>query len=144
MSANRPLITEEAPEVPPYPDVDAWLTYGWADLKAARTLYRAGHYMACAYHCHQVLEKGLKAVWTRYRQEEPPRIHNLLLLVSQLQDLKPPAAVIQAVLDASPHYVAARMPGIPSGDPNHYTRAYVRRLLDRVEEAWQWCLQKSK
>ena len=128
----------------PVPAPEAWLTYGWADLRAARTLYRAGHYMACAFHCHQTLEKGLKAVWTHHRREEPPRMHNLMLLVAHLKDLHPPETVVNAALEAMPHYVTARMPGVPPDDPAHYTREYVRRLLDLVEEAWQWCLQQSK
>ncbi len=121
------------------PSVEAWLEYGWADLTAARTLYRAGHYMACAFHCHQALEKGLKAVWARHHGQEPPRVHNLRLLAEHLNSLKPPPVVMEAVLEATPHYVTARMPGVPEDDPDRYTREYTRHLLNLVEEAWQWC-----
>ncbi len=92
--------------------VDAWLAYGEADLAAARTLYRAGHYMACAFHCHQALEKGLKAVWTHYRGEEPPPIHNLRLLLAHNGGPEAPERVVEAALMAGPHYVTARIPGI--------------------------------
>lgn len=126
------------------PSVEAWLAYGWADLTAARTLYRAGHYAMCAFHCHQALEKGLKAVWTRHRQEEPPRVHNLSLLATQLDGLDPPPVVTEAALEANPHYVTARMPGIPEDDLDQYTREYTRRLLSLVEEAWQWCSLNAK
>ncbi len=121
------------------PTAEAWLAYGAADLAAARTLYRAGHYMVCAYHCQQALEKGLKAVWTRHREEEAPRVHNLRLLLDQLADLNPPPPVVEAALEATPHYVTARMPGLPDDDDTYYTRAYVLRLLNLVEEAWLWC-----
>ena len=126
------------------PSVDAWLEYGRLDLLAARTLYRAGHYMACAFHCHQALEKGLKAVWARHHAEEPPRVHNLRLLAKYLDGLNPPPIVMEAVIEATPHYVTARMPGVPEDDLDHYTREYTWRLLSLVEEAWQWCSQNAK
>ncbi len=126
------------------PSVEAWLAYGWADLRAAQTLYRAGHYAACAFHCHQALEKGLKAVWTRVRGEEPPRVHNLRLLAEHLNGLKPPPVVMEAVLEATPHYVTARMPGVPGGELDRYTREYTLHLLTLVEEAWQWCSLNAK
>jgi len=125
-------------------DVDAWLAYGEADLQAARTLYRAGHYMACAFHCHQALEKGLKAVWTYHHSEEPPPIHNLRLLLAHSGVSDMPDQVVEAVLLASPHYVVARIPGIPHGDIKTYTRERVWKLLNLVEEAWTWCLQTIK
>ena len=122
-------------------DTQSWLRYGEADLQAAQTLYRAGHYMAAAFHCHQAVEKGLKAVWVVAKGEEPPRIHNLRLLVLGLQDLNPPQVVIETALETTSHYVTARMPGWPPGDPDHYTRPYTLKLLQQTEETWSWCLQ---
>ncbi len=122
-------------------DAQAWLVYGQHDLKAAQTLYRAGHYMAAAFHCHQAMEKGLKAVWAAVHQEEPPRIHNLRLLLLGLTSLDPPPVVIETSLEATPHYVTARMPGWPPDDPKMYTRDYTLALLRGTEETWTWCLQ---
>lgn len=124
--------------------VETWLAYGEADLHAARTLYRAGHYMACAFHCHQAMEKGLKAVWAHHHQEEPPPIHNLRLLLAHSGAQEIPEHVVEAALTASPHYVTARIPGIPYTDIETYTRERVWTLLNLVEEAWKWCLQVSK
>ncbi len=122
-------------------DAQAWLQYGQRDLKAAETLYRAGHYMAAAFHCHQAVEKGLKAVWAVVKEEEPPRIHNLRLLTVGLRDLNPPPVVTETALEVTPHYVTARMPGWPPDDPEFYTREYTLRLLQHTQETWSWCLQ---
>ncbi|NPA91792.1 MAG: HEPN domain-containing protein [Chloroflexi bacterium] len=124
-----------------YLPVHIWLTYGEKDLEAARTLYRAGHYMACAFHCHQVVEKALKALWTELNEEEPPRIHNLRLLLTHLNGCAPPEHVVEAVLELNPHYVTARMPGWPPHDIDMYTHTYARKLLQLTEDTWTWCLQ---
>ncbi len=118
-----------------------WIAYAQKDMEAARTLYRAGHYMACAYHCHQALEKALKALWTRYNDEEPPRIHNLRLLLTHITAVSPPPRVVEAVLELNPHYVTARMPGWPPTDIHVYTYEYTRYLLQLTEDAWSWCLE---
>jgi HEPN domain-containing protein len=53
-----------------------WLEIADYDLETARAMLDTGRYLYVGFVCHQVIEKGLKAVITSLGKE-PPYIHNL-------------------------------------------------------------------
>ena len=73
-------------------DVQDWLAYAEADRQAAEHLLESGDYMACAFHCHQAVEKLLKAIIVAETQKRPPYLHSLRLLLEQIGTIEPPEA----------------------------------------------------
>ena len=59
-----------------------WLKIAKNDLKVAESLFKAGLYMNVIEHSHAALEKLLKGIIVDQNNENPPKIHNLLRLVS--------------------------------------------------------------
>ena len=60
--------------------VSYWIATSDHDLETAEALFNSGRYDACLFFGHLMLEKILKALWVRVREEGfiPPKTHNLL------------------------------------------------------------------
>lgn len=62
--------------------IEYWQAGSAEDLAAAHSLLEKGHFRHALFFAHLALEKLLKAHIVRVRAESPPRIHDLLRLVS--------------------------------------------------------------
>ena len=121
-------------------DVQQWLAYPEADRQAAEHLLESGDYMACAFHCHQPVEKLLKAIIVAETQKRPPYLHNLRLLLEQISGSEPPEGIVRKMVKIEPHYLGTRYPGIV--DPRFYNRQNMENLLAEASEVYQWFLTK--
>ena len=122
-------------------DVRAWLEYAEADRRSAYNAMRAADYRDVAFHCQQAVEKALKALIVHRIRQRPPYVHNLRQLLSQLSDLAPPSLVVEAVLTLNPQYRATRYPGV-ADDPGFYVARNAERLLEQMEQVFQWVLDQ--
>ena len=64
-----------------------WVRIAEGDLAAAGVLLERGGddlLRHSVFHCHEAIEKILKAIWVETRDEEPERTHNLPYLASEL------------------------------------------------------------
>ena len=62
-------------------ETENWLKIAKNDLKVAETLFKEGLYLNVIEHGHAALEKLLKGIIVE-QNNTPPKIHNLLKLVS--------------------------------------------------------------
>lgn len=62
-----------------------WITTAQHDLETAEALLKAERNDACLFFGHLALEKILKALWVKSREEGfiPPKSHNLLKIASE-------------------------------------------------------------
>ena len=61
-----------------------WMNTSAKDWEAAEDLYNAKRYVHCLFFLHLALEKLCKALWITNQEENyPPRIHNLVKLLTQ-------------------------------------------------------------
>ena len=61
-----------------------WLNSADHDLDTAESLFSAGKYDWCLFLGHLVLEKGLKAIYVKDRENRmPPKTHNLVKLAEK-------------------------------------------------------------
>jgi HEPN domain-containing protein len=134
------MAREEAGVVIDEIDARRWLTYAEADLRAAEHLLESGDFMASAFHCQQAVEKLLKAIIVAETGERPPYVHNLRLLLEQIETIEVPENVVRRTVEIEPHYVGARYPGIV--DPEFYNRRNVERLLENTFEVYRWFLAR--
>ena len=121
-------------------DVQQWLAYAEADRQAAEHLLESGDYIACAFHCHQAVEKLLKAIIVAETQKRSPYLHNLRLLLEQLSGFEPPEGIVRKMVKIEPHYLGTRYPGVV--DPRFYNRQNMESLLAETSEVYQWFLTK--
>jgi len=61
--------------------VKHWLSSANADLRAARSLFKNGHWRHVFFLCHLTVEKSLKAAIQKRTNRIPPKIHDLVTLV---------------------------------------------------------------
>ncbi len=122
-------------------DVREWLKYAEADRRSAYNAMKADDYRDVAFHCQQAAEKLLKAIIVHHTGQRPPYVHNLRQLLDLVSDLAPPPVVIEAVLTLNPHYRATRYPGI-ADDLSFYVARNAERLLEHMEQIFQWALKQ--
>ena len=63
--------------------MEYWLRLAAYDLDTARALLASGRDLPCAFWCHQVVEKLLKAHVVRSTGRVPPRTHDLVRLAAE-------------------------------------------------------------
>lgn len=67
------------------PETQEWLDMSDIDLEMAAAGLERGLYAPCVFHCQQAVEKLLKAMWVgSFRDQPPPRTHNLVDLAQEL------------------------------------------------------------
>ena len=110
-----------------------WLYKVKDDLETSRVLIRMGERFAAnaAFHANQAAEKYIKTLLV-WHQIEPPKSHNLVLLVSLLERIDPRLPKrLQALIPINPYSVTARYPGSePEPEP---TISQARDALEIAE-----------
>ena len=127
---------------PDDPEVAEWLAKAAEDLRVARLLLDSGeplHAPAC-FHCQQVAEKSIKALMVA-SEIRPPRSHDLVALLADLEGLGLPDDVGEAAAFLTQFAVLPRYPGVTMGQERleaelAYARADVvcRSTLDRLAD----------
>ena len=64
--------------------VKDWLTFAEYDFGTAKAMLAAGKYIYVALYCQQAIEKIMKAIYVKEKDETPPNTHNLINLLSHL------------------------------------------------------------
>lgn len=121
-------------------DVEGWLAYAEADLRAAEHLFESEDFMACAFHCQQAIEKLLKAIIVSETGERPPYLHNLRLLVEQVSTISIPDNIVDKLISIEPHYIGTRYPGVV--DREVYDRETGQQVLSDTREVYKWFRSK--
>ena len=60
--------------------IDYWLDIAEYDLKTSKAMLDTGRFLYTVFMAQQALEKLLKALYLKNKQEEPPFTHNLLYI----------------------------------------------------------------
>lgn len=108
-----------------------WLEAAQLDDEAARALFKAAAWPACVFHCHQAVEKHMKALL--YYQGKDTFSHSLSDMaetISRETGEKTPVGVEAAFRELDFHYTASRYPGVTS----------LNKLYDQEKagQALQW------
>lgn len=113
-----------------------WLKYAKGDLEGAEILLRSTKsqygYQLCVLHCHQAIEKILKAIIVE-KGETPIKTHNLVFLLQKTK-LEIPEDFRNYIEELNPHYQPARYPDI----------VYKGPILKYNKETAQYHFNKTK
>jgi HEPN domain-containing protein len=122
-------------------DPRAWRSYADEDLLAARVLstYEDAEALAhiVAFHAHQSAEKYLKGLLTLHERKEPPKIHNLRLLLTHAIRYAPELHTPEledATNGLDQFYIPSRYPAEVGGPAGPITAGEAAESLAWAEE----------
>lgn len=129
------------------PIIQKWLDYATADIGAAEILFNSGEklgsaYQICIVHCHQAIEKILKA--HLIKQGKPViKIHDLVRF-EEMTGLILPPELHQFIRDLNPHYQIARYPDFPfvSKFVFSYKKSSAKEILEKSKKLFVWLKEK--
>ena len=127
--------------------VEKWIKFAGNDMATAMLLFTHGKkmgfaYQAAVFHCHQAIEKMLKAVLIN-QDKEGPKIHNLVRLLA-LTGIKINKKINDSIENISPHYLPPRYPDMEfkSTFPFSYNSKSTERVLSATKKIIL-CLKKE-
>ena len=120
------------------PETGNWLKIANNDLKAADALFKENLYLNSVEHCHAALEKLLKGIITEHQDTHPPKIHNLIKLVSLtvLRNIEDDVKELFTELDTS--YISIRYPDDIERFDLKYSKEKTEKVLRRVKDIYKW------
>ena len=122
-------------------DIREWVEYAEADRLSAQNAFNAADYRDVAFHCHQAIEKLLKAAIVAQTGQRPPYTHNLWKLAQAVQGLTIPPEIGDKMASINPHYIVSRY---PTGIRTDYTKEIAVELLQTMQEVYQWLMEKLR
>ena len=114
-----------------------WIDGAEHDLTAAEHMLESGDYSWCLFAGHLVLEKMLKAIYVKVREEIPPRTHNLLALAGSV-DLNLTQEQELFLSRVNDFNTEARYPGLEGQFYESCTKEFASENFTKVREFYQW------
>lgn len=123
------------------------MDYADGDLHAAKVQFEHGHklgssFQIATFHCHQAVEKMLKAALAE-QGKETLKIHNLVRL-AVLTELKFPVQLQHFIEDLNPHYLPLRYPDFAFAPTFSFTynRKNVIVIIRQTKKLFVWLKNK--
>lgn len=120
-----------------------WIDLADYDLETGRAMLATQRYLYVGFMCHQVVEKLLKAIYSRVKRETPPFTHNLNLLAGECgldTVLGDQRKDLLDILD--PLNIKARYPTVKARLLETLTHERCQDILARTEEFSKWIKQR--
>jgi len=122
-----------------------WLKFAKGDLEGAEILLDSAKgdysYLLAIYHCHQAIEKILKAVIVE-KGKEIKKIHDLIVLLGD-SELDLPREFQEYIDKLNPYYQPTRYPDIPYKGPTlKYNQEVAQGHLEKTKEIFSWIEKK--
>ncbi len=123
--------------------VTYWVEMSDYDFDTAKAMLETKRYLYVGFMCHQVIEKILKAYWSKVLEEPPLKIHHLSRLAAKsgLIDF-----LTEEQLDfidlLEPLNIEARYPSYKEQLVKALTPEYCRELLTQTNELQLWIKTK--
>ena len=119
--------------------IQEWLEISEYDLETARAMLNTGRYVYVVFMCQQSLEKILKAIYVKKKNELPPRTHNLLYLIEAL-DIKMSKENVLLLSHLNQFYLESRYPGERAQLAKEMNKERSEKILKESKEVWK-CLR---
>ncbi|MFQ6049461.1 MAG: HEPN domain-containing protein [Candidatus Paceibacterales bacterium] len=116
--------------------VKQWLEFANQDLKDAEILFDQKSYRGCSWHCHQAIEKILKAIIIK-KGKRPKKIHDLIDL-SKETEIKLPENLQDFLEELNLHYLPSRYPDLYKQMRKIYLPKNIQRVLKLTKTLFIW------
>jgi HEPN domain-containing protein len=119
--------------------ISYWIDLADYDLISASAMLSAKQFLHVGFFSHQIIEKGLKALYWKKKQDEPPFTHNLIVLIQKcgIIDNLPEVFLILSE-ELMPLGINARYPDDKDMLLDILTREKCNEILSAVKEFLLW------
>lgn len=113
-----------------------WIEYAERDLKVAQVLFNEKIYETSAWHCHQSIEKILKAIIDA-KNKRIPKIHDLVGLLELSEEILPKDLRI-FINELNSYYLPPRYPDMAGELQDAYSRKNISKVLKLTKDLLKW------
>ncbi len=121
--------------------VKYWIDSAEHDLEVAEALFANAKYDWCLFIAHLVLEKTMKALYVKYKNDFPPRTHDLARL-SQYIGLEMDEDTMEFLDSVNTFNISTRYPDEKFRFYRLCTRDFAVDNFEKIKEVRKWLLQK--
>ncbi|MBI2459831.1 MAG: HEPN domain-containing protein [Parcubacteria group bacterium] len=114
-----------------------WENAALKDWRTAEDLFKTKHYDACLFFCHLTLEKQLKGLVVKNRQQAAPYLHNLEKL-AELADLEFTLEQRNNFREITKFNIAGRYGDIKRNLYKLADRSYTENYLNITKRLFLW------
>ena len=119
--------------------VTYWIEMSDYDFDTAQAMLETKCYLYVAFMCHQVIEKILKAYWSKVVEEPPLKIHALSRLAEKTGlDKKMPEEYLDIIDMLEPMNIEARYPSYKERLLKSLDQERCNYLIDKTNELRLW------
>lgn len=124
-------------------ETDYWIDLAHYDLETAKAMNRSQRYLYVGFMCHQVIEKALKAYYSRQFRDAPPYTHNLGVLAEKCGLYSAMSEEQKNFLDfLEPLNIEARYPTQKDKLLALLTGEKCTDIIRKTESELQWVMKK--
>ncbi len=123
--------------------VDYWEKSAELDLDTPKSLMKSKKFDWALFMGHLVLEKILKAIYVKKKETFPPKTHNLLLLIKEIE--------IQISEEDSDFFEEVNTFNISTRYPDDQlkfyqlcTKEFTREKFEKIKEKYKWLKKEVK
>lgn len=124
-------------------NIQTWIDIAEEDLSTAEVCVQNKKYLWAMVMCQQAIEKILKAIYVKQKNEIPKKIHNLLILSADIgisleltEDLK---ELFNSLLA---YYLGSRYPDERKKLMTECNEEYSKDILNKTKETYLWLKKK--
>jgi HEPN domain-containing protein len=135
MDAEQKMTTEEK--------FKYWLDIAQYDLTTAGAMYKSGRWLYVVFACEQAIEKLVKGLFTLYRNDNVPPIHDISSLFSKFSDklaVQVDEATIVFFGKLTAFYLNTRYPKYKAKLSVAVSKREAKSTLKKTKEIFAWLL----
>lgn len=123
--------------------IQYWIDIAENDVPVAKSLLANGHYMYCLFIGHLILEKIIKAHYVKDTKQTPPKIHNLVKLISKTV-INPNASLLEFLDEANDFQMEARYPDFKINAYRTFNKMFTEEKFAKILEVYEWLKSQLK
>lgn len=115
-----------------------WGKFAKEDLEIAEILFKNKAYKGCIYHCHQTIEKFLKALIIT-KNKKVQKTHDLAALLKE-SGARYTNEILKFIQRLNPYYQPIRYPDVVVDFPLKYDRKTAQEILKLTKDISKWLI----
>jgi len=111
------------------------------DLDTAKYMYEGRRYLYTIFMCHLCIEKAFKALYYFKTQKLPPKTHNLIFFIEEL-NLEMDNVIHKFVINLNQLSIVTRYPEDFSKTSKQFNKTRTKNFIKETERTFLWIKQQ--